>query len=103
MFDPSGRMREGLRAASRVRVDQLKEEYKWIELGLIPLAGLRVPCVESEIIDRWLETKTADAIEREAAEKGYLGPSEVPTLSQAERPNRTAIRERGLLATLLKI
>jgi hypothetical protein len=98
-------IKDGLRAASRVRVDQLKEEYKWIELGLIPLAGLRVPCVESEIIDRWLKTRTTDAIEREAAEKGYLGPSEVPTLGQAERPKRTAaaIRERGLLATLLKI
>jgi hypothetical protein len=86
-------IKEGLRAASRVRVDQLKEEYKWIELALIPLAGMRVPCSERDILKRWQETATADAIMRDAKDKGYLPPSEIPALGHAA----------GLLATLLKI
>jgi hypothetical protein len=96
-------IKEGLRAASRVRVEQLKEEYKWIELALIPLAGLRVPCSEQEIVDRWVETKTAAAIERDAADKGYLAPSEMPRLTQSGGGTRGFVPERGLLATLLKI
>lgn len=96
-------IKEGLRTASRVRVDQLKEEYKWIEFALIPLAGLRVPCTEREILDRWAETKTTPTIARDAAEKGYLAPSEMPTLSQSSDTSRSFVAERGLLATLLKI
>jgi len=96
-------IKEGLRAASRVRVDQLREEYKWIELALLPLEGLRIPCDETLIIERWRETRTADAIERDAGEKGYLAPSEMPVLGKAENAGRSVLRERGLLATLLKI
>ena len=96
-------IKEGLRAASRVRVDQLKEEYKWIELALIPLAGLRVPCSENEITNRWLHTKTANNIEIEAAEKGYLAPSEMPAIGDDKTTPKSQVRERGLLATLFKI
>lgn len=96
-------IKDGLRSASRVRVDQLKEEYKWIELALGPLEGLRVPCPEADIFTRWLKAKTADAIERESKEKGYLGPSEMFVLELTNTTARASIRERGLLATLLKI
>ena len=96
-------IKEGLRAASRVRVDQLKEEYKWIELALIPLAGLRVPCSEEEITNRWLDTTTANSIERDAAAKGYLAPSEMPVVEDDRKAHRSLLRERGLLATLFKI
>lgn len=96
-------IKEGLRAASRVRVDQLKEEYKWIELALSPLAGLRVPCSEREITSRWLGDKTASSIERDAGEKGYLAPSEMPTIGNDRETARSLLRETGLLATLFKI
>jgi hypothetical protein len=96
-------IKEGLRAASRVRVDQLKEEYKWIELALIPLAGLRVPCDEEEITNRWQQTQTASNIEREATAKGYLAPSEMPVVGDDRKAPKSLIRERGLLATLFKI
>lgn len=94
-------IKEGLRAASRVRVDQLKEEYKWIELALLPLAGLRVPCNEEEILTRWRTKRIADLIERESIEKGYLAPSEMIASGNDRRV--TQLRERGLLATLIKI
>jgi hypothetical protein len=95
-------IKEGLRAASRMRVEQIKEEYQWIELALGPLAGLRVPCSASDIIEPWLRRRTTDAIEREVAQIGYLAPSEMSPLSggHAAEPQ---VRERGLLATLLKV
>ncbi len=96
-------IKEGLRSASRVRVDQLKEEYKWIELALIPLAGLRVPCDEEEITKRWLDAATANNLERDAAAKGYLAPSEMPVVEDDSKAHRAPLRERGLLATLVKI
>ena len=95
-------IKEGLRAASRVRIDQLKEEYQWIEHALIPLAGLRVPCGETDIVDPWIKRRTVNAIEREAAKKGYLAPSEMPPSDLADK-GRTKAQERGLLNTLIKI
>lgn len=95
-------IKEGLRAASRMRVDQIKEEYQWIELALAPLSGLRVPCSEAEIVERWKVWKAADSIERDAADKGYLPPSEMP-LSKSAGPPPTQLREQGLLDTLLKV
>lgn len=92
-------IKEGLRAASRLRVEQIKEEYQWIEWALEPLAGLRVPCTENEIVQRWEESDTADTIDRDAKQKGYLAPSEMPTGD----PLVTDFREVGLLNTLQKI
>jgi hypothetical protein len=57
--------------------------FKWIEFALIPLAGMRVPCSEQEILVRWVDTKTAATIERDAKEKGYLAPSEMPAVIQS--------------------
>lgn len=96
-------IKEGLRAASRVRVDQLKEEYKWIEFALAPLEGLRVPCSAKEIVDRWLATKTARQIERDAESKGYLPPSEMPVTQLDRRSAEKFTLETGILATLGKI
>ena len=96
-------IKEGLRAASRVRVDQLKEEYKWIEFALAPLAGLRVPCDAEEIIERWGRTKTAQHIDQDASQKGYLLPSEMPIVSTERRNPHRYAREAGILATLIKI
>lgn len=94
-------IKDGLRAASRMRVDQIKEEYQWIETALAPLSGLRVPCSEGEIVDRWRSWKATGEIEREAKEQGYLAPSEMP-LSHVSAEHRS-LREKGLLDTLLKI
>jgi hypothetical protein len=96
-------IKEGLREASRVRVDQLKDEYKWIELALAPLEGLRIPCTEEDIIQRWREVKTTEAIERDATEKGYLAPSEMPSIERNNDKIPAIGRDRGLIMTLLEI
>jgi hypothetical protein len=96
-------IKEGLREASRVRVDQLKDEYKWIELALAPLEGLRIPCTEEEIIQRWRRVKTTEAIGHDSKEKGYLPPSEMPSTEHDRKAILSVDRDRGLVITLLKI
>lgn len=69
-------IREGLRAASKVRVDQLGVEYKWIKRALLPLAGLSVPCTEESLHARWDESNTINKIMEAAKDQntGYLPP-----------------------------
>lgn len=72
-------IRHGLREASKVRVDQLVIEYRWIRRALAPLAGLRVPCEPSEVFERWKDTNTIKVIMDAAADKtsGFLPPFSV--------------------------
>jgi hypothetical protein len=46
-------IREGVQAASTVRVDQLGEDYPWIQTVLGVLEGLEVPCKPDAFIRRW--------------------------------------------------
>lgn len=69
-------IRHGLREASKVRVDQLGVEYKWIKRALAPLAGLTVPCTLGAIAERWETTHTIELIIKAAKNKdtGFLPP-----------------------------
>lgn len=89
-------IRHGLREASKVRVDQLVIEYRWIRRALAPLAGLRVPCEPSEVYERWKDTNTIKVIMDAAADKnsGFL-----PPFSTFIRSNRSA----ALLEAMTKI
>jgi hypothetical protein len=93
-------IRDGLRAASKVRVDQLATEYPWVKRALLPLVGLRVPCVPNELHDRWRESKTIEALLTQATDAvaGYLPP--FPPQSKANRLQllTTAMADIGVLA-----
>lgn len=69
-------IQEGLRRASKVRVEELALEYKWIKRALLPLAGLIVPCQADMIHQRWDESKTVGTILRAAEnpETGFMPP-----------------------------
>ncbi|NEX21987.1 hypothetical protein G3480_17030 [Thiorhodococcus mannitoliphagus] len=64
----------GIQAASDLRLQQLKEEYGWIEAILEPLADLRVPCPEDDIRSRWQEAGTLTAMRE--TDQSYLEPIE---------------------------
>jgi hypothetical protein len=81
-------IRNGLRAASQVRLDQLATEYEWIKRVLIPLARLQVPCQESLIIERWRETETVEAVLRGARERQFLPPIDG---GQNDNPDRKLV------------
>jgi hypothetical protein len=67
-------IKHGVSEASVLRVDQLKDEYGWIDLALQPLAGQEVPCAAWAIYDRWEEAGTLREIEGQSNAIGYLPP-----------------------------
>ncbi|HRJ60109.1 MAG TPA: hypothetical protein PKZ97_02930 [Azospirillaceae bacterium] len=79
ILDVSG-IQQGVRQASYIRVDELKEDYGWIKTALDPLEGLIVPITKDELLGRWLFQKTLEKIKRgtEANQSGrYLPPVEL--------------------------
>jgi hypothetical protein len=75
VFEPKG-LQSGLQAASTVRVDQLREEFGWIQSALEPLADLRVPCIELELFTRWKDAFTIETIRKTSTSDGFLMPLE---------------------------
>jgi len=67
-------IRHGLREASKVRVNQLDPEFRWIKRVLVPLARLQVPCTASQITMRWEETETIQAVMKRAKRREFLPP-----------------------------
>lgn len=70
---PAG-LRGGIQAASELRVQQLKEEYGWIDTVLEPLADQQVPCPTGSLFERWTDAQTLAAISDSKGE--YLEPIE---------------------------
>lgn len=46
-------IKRGVQEASKIRIDEMAEDYPWVEALCKPLAGLNVPCEFTEICDRW--------------------------------------------------
>jgi len=67
-------IRQGLRAASRTRVDQLHQEFPWIKGVLAPLAGLLLPQVPQVVFRAWKTAKTVSRVQEDASEHNYLAP-----------------------------
>ena len=60
----------GVQEASRIRVNEIREDYPWVELIMKPLSGqITVPCVAEEILGLWHKEKTIDNL-RNLAEQG---------------------------------
>ncbi len=69
-------IRHGLREASKVRVDQLGVEYKWVKRALAPLAGVTVPCDRQSVFARWTQSNTIQKILEASSDEhqGFLPP-----------------------------
>jgi hypothetical protein len=93
-------IRHGLREASKVRVDQLGIEYKWVRRALAPLAGITVPCEPQAIFDRWSETNTVKQILEAAGDEqqGFLPPFPVPSKGNELEMLARAMQRIGLLS-----
>lgn len=93
-------IRHGLREASKVRVDQLGIEYKWVRRALAPLAGITVPCEQQAIFDRWSETNTVKQILEAAGDEqqGFLPPFPVPSKGNELEMLARAMQRIGLLS-----
>ena len=83
-------IRDGLREASKVRIEQLNTEYPWIKRVLQPLAGLRVPAEPQVFFDAWTENSTVEAAVKIARNESALPP--VPSATSPDREIHLANR-----------
>lgn len=81
-------IRDGLREASKVRIDQLNTEYPWIKRVLQPLAGLRVPAEPEVFFDAWIENATVEAAVKIARKENALPPVSI------DRPWKTNLSDK---------
>ena len=84
VFSPDG-LRHGLRLASKMRVDQLHLEFKWIKGVLAPMSGLLLPKGEKDVLAVWKRAKTVSSVLDDAARNHYLPPfPNVPTPRESD-------------------
>lgn len=60
-IDPKG-IHEGVRAASKARVDELREDHPWLDAVLRDMEGLVVPCSPEDFKRRWRDRGTLGRI-----------------------------------------
>jgi hypothetical protein len=94
-IDPAG-IREGVVRASAVRLEQLAEDYGWIQTVLNPLASQRVPCPENDFIHQW---KQADVIQ--SILSSAKGPGRLPPVELEEAPESRT--EAALVEALVRL
>ncbi|CUH31366.1 hypothetical protein JSE7799_00908 [Jannaschia seosinensis] len=92
-------IRDGLREASKVRIEQLNTEYPWIKRVLQPLAGLRVPAAPQVFFDAWKENATVEAAVKIARKENSLPPVQ----ARSARNNVNSDREADLAERLIKM
>lgn len=49
-------IRQGVQAASKIRVDEVKEDIPWVHTAIEPLRGLQVPIEQIDVERRWSES-----------------------------------------------
>lgn len=91
---PEG-MRHGLRVSSKIRVDQLYQEFPWIKGMLAPLAGILLPKPDVDVFEVWARAGTVAQALEDAAEHGYLSP--FPRTSPSERDCYEAMARIGVM------
>ena len=58
-------IKRGVQEASKIRVQELQEDYPWVHRLLQPLQGMVVPCSFDEVVQRWEANRVPEALERE--------------------------------------
>ncbi len=71
----------GARSASKVRVEELSEDYRWMDTVLKAMEGLVVPLAEQDLIARWRERRTIAVLkslrENESRDRRFIPPGDV--------------------------
>ena len=55
-------VKRGVQAASRIRVEELREDYPWVDRLLSPLSGIVVPCEFEDIENVWEDGGILDSL-----------------------------------------
>jgi len=93
-------IREGVQAASAVRVAQLGEDYPWIQTVLESLEGLEVPCKPDAFLLRWKNENTirrVKEVSRRNARPGPIGLEGGQARGQSELVLLEALKNVGVV------
>jgi hypothetical protein len=64
-------IQRGVQEASQIRVQEITEDYPWVEFVMAPLRGnLTVPCAAQEFEMHWKRERTLDQLEKRLAQSG---------------------------------
>ena len=77
-------IKRGVQRASEIRVDELKEDYPWVDQLLKSLHGMVTPCDFADIAERWAEQK---ALERLRFDVEFFGDVKLPPSHIEEGPD----------------
>ncbi len=80
-------IKRGVQEASRIRVDELREDYPWVHRLLNALKGMVVPLSFAEIEERWRERGVIEDLD------GWTGGQEVKVKLPPGRPGPEGARE----------
>lgn len=67
-------IKTGVQEASRIRVEEVKEDFFWVQTLMEPLKGLVIPCAFDEIRDRWQTARVIEKLERQDGTDAALLP-----------------------------
>lgn len=71
-------IKHGVQQASKIRVNELREDYPWVDVLLQDLRGMVVPCRFKDIEQRWAEKETLPRLRKDIARKDVkLPPSRI--------------------------
>lgn len=70
VLDRTG-LEEGARAASKTRVSELTEDYRWMPIAFDAMNNLIVPILEADLTTRWQERGVLLSLKREAQREGH--------------------------------
>lgn len=80
VLDKAG-IESGARHASKVRVEELSEDYRWMNTVLNDMDSLAVPLTPADLTARWQERQTLEKLRSEAQNQNndsrYIPPGEV--------------------------
>lgn len=76
---------EGVRQASTTRLDELREDYRWIDSALEALRGQFVPMERTDLLKIWRDANVAQQIVDAAAKENWLAPVELEAGTDGSR------------------
>ena len=92
-------IKRGVQEASKLRVNELREDYPWVDRVLTPLAGMAVPCAFDEIAERWRAERVPDRLEEDAKQDDVKLPPQ--HVDQGPDGVRSDLESLGVFQRLL--
>ena len=90
-------IKRGVQEASKIRVNEIQEDYPWIHRVMTPLAGMVVPCAFEEVAERWRSQGVPERLTEEADQGEVKLPRHV---EQGPDGMRTDLESLGVFMRL---